>query len=228
MNNRGKSTKGVNLICTAKLCEGIEKDGKKLPDFVILQAQADMRSPDYKDDPHPDSFGQTFTGKDGKTYTGHGFRITVSQYNKMIQAAGDGNAKAITPDGKTVAFTLKADLMKAKQPGAHGYIINSAGPMGPSDYGWTDNMLDMQKQSIADARAARDEARASKSAEAEAVTPVAVPMADGVEPEQKAEKAATKKTATKKAPARKKAAPKAKAPAAQEVETPSVDDEFEG
>lgn len=231
MNNRGGTTKGVNLIGTATYHDGITKeDGKKMPDFYVVQAEVDLRDPANNPDgmqKNPNILNSRFRGQDGNIYTGHGWRVTTGQMKKMVEAAGPNNAVSVTPDGKTIEFALKADLMKSKQAGSSGYIINTAAEMGPSDYGWSKDMKENQAKLVAEAKAKYEASRADKAAEQANASsgPVAVPQASEVSAETKAPKAAKK--APKASPAKKKTS-KAKEAPAVEAETPSVDNEFEG
>lgn len=213
-NIKGGGAKGRNLVGTATYFDGkTDEKGKKQAPFYMVDAQLDLRDPanEPKTQSNPHLESHSFVSADGKERTAHGIRMTVGQVEAIKAGAGDGNFMAITEDGRSVEFAVKADLMSvARNDGRKTLLINTKSPMEASDYGWNPDMMKNQGALKAEAKQAVAAEKAAKAAAKQAEGPVAAP------------KAATKSTKKKSA-----AKPKAKAAEAPAVEAPSADAEFE-
>lgn len=205
--------KGRNLVGTAVYFDGkTGKNGKQMAPFYMVDAQLDLRDPanEPKTQSNPHLESHSFTAQDGSSRTAHGIRMTVGQVQAIQASAGDGNFRSLTEDNRNVEFAVKADLMFTKRPdGRKTLLIDPKGAMGPSDFGWTPDMMKNQGELKAAAKeaVAAEKAAAAKQNEG----PV---QATAAEPAEKPKKT----TRTRKPKAAAKPAVEAQAPEAEAAE----------
>lgn len=171
----GGST-GRNLVGTARMYPS-KTAGR--PPYYIVDAQVDMRDPKCKDvketNPHLESHKFHPADAPNETRVAHGRTYTQKQFD-AIAAAGQ------TREGKdgVIEFAVKADLMvKAPKEGdgpeaTNQVMINTAKPMGKSDFKLGPKTMENQAKARSDMKAlVAAERESEKQAGAETPAPEA-------------------------------------------------------
>lgn len=175
-NYRGKGgTTQRNIIGVAR-----ETKGKNGP-CMAIEAQFSVEDPRTQavKDTNPYLETHEYTPQAGpnagQTMVSHRRIYSMAQWDAIKNAAQMG--PTLDKGGET--FALKADVFQSadKSTGKKGLVINTKGPMGPSDYGIDESKLKLQADTVKQWKAERAEREAAKAAEKEAGAEAPAPEA---------------------------------------------------
>lgn len=166
-NLRGKTTKGVNLIAMFSKNQK-QEHGAYMSVQVQQPMAADIKAGKETPDTNPYLINVRKEGKDGSSYVSHTTFYTNDQIDKMKSAG----MSEVDKDGNTF-ITCKADLVKASTKDGKniGFAVNTKNDIAASDNKYEPTKVaayneKVTKKAKADAAAAREAAKAEKTAEA--------------------------------------------------------------